>query len=195
MIVPYTANVEGVPTATETGCRGLMAVPETGRVTPYEYSHTNGYYSAWFLNGTFPDGSSWHFGGEPGEMTPYYGGVNYGSSFFAYDAMDGYRSDYDTLRAGFERLNFSMFSNYDLNDNVTLYFDTFHNGFFSFDYGNTSSYPYSTWALSGDQSFAPEFNFDHPYLTQELLQILTFVAQQPQSSLKLFVLKIFDILY
>ena len=173
MIVPYTANVEGNPTATATGCVGLMAVPETGRVTPYEYSFTEGYYgSSWFYNGTFPDGTSWHFGGAPGEMTPYYTGVNYGSSFFAFDAMDGYREDYDTLRAGFERLNFSMFSNYDLNDNVTLYFDTFHNGFFSFDYGNESSYPYSTWALSGDQSFAPEFFSDNPYLTQSSVDYL-----------------------
>ena len=173
MIVPYTANVEGNPTATATGCVGLMAVPETGRVTPYEYSFTEGYYgSSWFYNGTFPDGTSWHFGGAPGEMTPYYTGVNYGSSFFAFDAMDGYREDYDTLRAGFERLNFSMFSNYDLNDNVTLYFDTFHNGFFSFDYGNESGYPYSTWALSGDQSFAPEFFSDNPYLTQSSVDYL-----------------------
>ena len=69
------------------------------------------------------------------------------SDLYASIAMDAYRSDFNTLRAGFERLNFSMFSNYDVNDNMTIYFDVFHNGFFSFDYGNTSGYPYSTWAF------------------------------------------------
>jgi len=171
MIVPFTANVEGNPRETSTGCIGIVAVPETGRVTPYEYSFADGVNGIWYFDGQFPDGTSWHFG-EIGEMMPYNTGVNYGSSFFSFDSMDGYREDYDTLRAGFERLNFSMFSNYDLNDNVTLYFDTFHNGFFSFDYGNESSYPYSTWALSGNQSFTPEFASDHPYLTQNSIDYL-----------------------
>ena len=171
MVVPFTANVEGNPRITETGCIGLVAIPETGRVTPYEYSYADGVNGIWYFDGQFPDGTSWHFG-EIGEMMPYNTGVNYGSSFFSFDSMDAYREDYDTLRAGFERLNFSMFSNYDLNDNVTLYFDTFHNGFFSFDYGNESDHPYSTAALSLPQSFTPEFASDHPYLTQNSVDYL-----------------------
>ena len=82
--------------------------------------------------------------------------------------MDAYRSDFNTLRAGFERLNFSMFSNYDVNDNMTVYFDVFHNGFFSFDYGNTSGYPYSTWAFGSGQDFPPTIGIDNPFLTQNL---------------------------
>ena len=160
MVVPYSANVTGTPQVTQTGCIGLSAIPETGRATLYDYSFMNGANGIWYFDGQWPDGTSWHFGGEPGELTPYDAGINYGSSFFGFDAMDAYRGDFDTLRAGFERLNFSMFSNYDINDNMTLYFDVFHNGFFSFDNGNTSGYPYSTWAFGSGQDFPPTISID-----------------------------------
>ena len=42
MVVPYTANVEGNPQVTQTGCIGLSAIPETGRATLYDYSFKNG---------------------------------------------------------------------------------------------------------------------------------------------------------
>ena len=171
MVVPYTANVEGNPQVTQTGCIGLSAIPETGRATLYDYSFKNGANGIWYFDGQWPDGTSWHFG-DIGDLQPYYDGINYGSSFFGFDAMDAYRSDFNTLRAGFERLNFSMFSNYDVNDNMTVYFDVFHNGFFSFDYGNTSGYPYSTWAFGSGQDFPPTIGIDNPFLTQNSVDIM-----------------------
>ena len=171
MVVPYTANVEGNPQVTQTGCIGLSAIPETGRATLYDYSFKNGANGIWYFDGQWPDGTSWHFG-DIGDLQPYYDGINYGSSFFGFDAMDAYRSDFNTLRAGFERLNFSMFSNYDVNDNMTVYFDVFHNGFFSFDYGNTSGYPYSTWAFGSGQDFPPTIVIDNPFLTQNSVDIM-----------------------
>jgi outer membrane receptor protein involved in Fe transport len=171
MVVPYTANVEGNPQVTQTGCIGLSAIPETGRATLYDYSFKNGANGIWYFDGQWPDGTSWHFG-DVGDLQPYYDGINYGSSFFGFDAMDAYRSDFNTLRAGFERLNFSMFSNYDVNDNMTVYFDVFHNGFFSFDYGNTSGYPYSTWAFGSGQDFPPTIGIDNPFLTQNSVDIM-----------------------
>ena len=171
MVVPYTANVEGNPQVTQTGCIGLSAIPETGRATLYDYSFKNGANGIWYFDGQWPDGTSWHFG-DIGDLQPYYDGINYGSSFFGFDAMDAYRSDFNTLRAGFERLNFSMFSNYDVNDNMTIYFDVFHNGFFSFDYGNTSGYPYSTWAFGSGQDFPPTIGIDNPFLTQNSVDIM-----------------------
>ena len=65
-----------------------------------------------------------------------------------------------------------MFSNYDVNDNMTVYFDVFHNGFFSFDYGNTSGYPYSTWAFGSGQDFPPTIGIDNPFLTQNSVDIM-----------------------
>ena len=171
MVVPYTANVEGNPQVTQTGCIGLSAIPETGKATLYDYSFKNGTYGIWYFDGAWPDGTQWHFG-DIGDLQPYYDGISYGSSFFGFDAMDAYRSDFNTLRAGFERLNFSMFSNYDVNDNMTIYFDVFHNGFFSFDYGNTSGYPYSTWAFGSGQDFPPTISIDNPFLTQNSVDIM-----------------------
>ena len=171
MVVPYTANVELDPQVTTTGCIGLSAIPETGKATIYDYSFKNGTYGSWFLDGAWPDGKSYHFG-DIGDLQLYNDGVNYGSAFFGFDAMDAYREDFDTLRAGFERLNFSMFSNYDVNDNMTVYFDVFHNGFFSFDYGNEASYPYSTWAFGSGQDFPPTISIDNPYLTQNSVDIM-----------------------
>ena len=118
MVVPYTANVEGNPQVSQRNCITLAAVPETGRATLYDYSFKNGTNGIWYLDGQWPDGTSWHFGGI-GDLQPYDDGINYGSSFFGIDGQDAYRNDFDTLRAGFERLNFSMFSNYDVKDNMT----------------------------------------------------------------------------
>ena len=59
-----------------------------------------------------------------------------------------------------------MFANYDLGDNARLYFDVFQNRFFSFDYGNQSGYPYSTFAFGPGQDFPPFIGIDNPYLTQ-----------------------------
>ena len=171
MVVPYTANVEGNPQVSQRNCITLAAVPESGRATIYDYSFKNGTNGIWYFDGQWPDGTSWHFG-DIGDLQPYDDGINYGSSFFGIDGQDAYRNDFDTLRAGFERLNFSLFSNYDLNDNMTLYFDVFHNGFFSFDYGNTSGYPYSTWAFGSGQDFPPEIFVDNPYLTQNSVDIM-----------------------
>ena len=171
MVVPYTANVEGNPQVSQTNCITLAAVPETGRATIYDYSFKNGTNGIWYFDGQWPDGTSWHFG-DIGDLQPYDDGINYGNSFFGIDGQDAYRNDFDTLRAGFERLNFSLFTNYDLNDNMTLYFDVFHNGFFSFDYGNTSSYPYSTWAFGSGQDMVPEVFADNPYLTQNSVDIM-----------------------
>ena len=167
MVVPYTANVEGNPQVSQRNCITLAAVPESGRATLYDYSFKNGTNGIWYLDGQWPDGTSWHFGGI-GDLQPYDDGINYGSSFFGIDGQDAYRNDFDTLRAGFERLNFSMFSNYDVNDNMTIYFDVFHNGFFSFDYGNTSGYPYSTWIFAPGQDMPPIIDITNPYLTQTL---------------------------
>ena len=172
MVVPYTANVEGNPQVSQTNCRTLAAVPETGRATLYDYSFKNGTYGLWYYDGQWPDGTSWHFGGAPGDLTPYDDGINYGSPYFGIDGQDAFRNDYDTLRAGFERLNFSMFSNYDVNDNMTIYFDVFHNGFFSFDYGATSSYPYSTWLFGPGQDFPPIIDITNPYLTQGSVDLM-----------------------
>ena len=173
MVVPYTANINGVPEVTQTGCIGLSAIPETGKASAYEYSFKAGTYGAWFYDGALgSDNQMWHFGGAPGDLVPYNDGINYGSSFFGFDNPAGFREDYNTLRAGFERLNFSMFSNYDVNDNMTVYFDVFHNGFFSFDYGNESGYPYSTYAFGSGQDFPPTIGIDNPYLTQNSVDIL-----------------------
>ena len=171
MVVPYTANVEGNPQVSQRNCITLAAVPETGRATLYDYSFKNGTNGIWYLDGQWPDGTSWHFGGI-GDLQPYDDGINYGSSFFGIDGQDAYRNDFDTLRAGFERLNFSMFSNYDVNDNMTIYFDVFHNGFFSFDYGNTSGYPYSTWIFAPGQDMPPIIDITNPYLTQNSVDIM-----------------------
>ena len=171
MVVPYTANVEGNPQVSQSNCITLAAVPETGRATIYDYSFKNGTNGIWYFDGQWPDGTSWHFG-DIGDLQPYDDGINYGNSFFGIDGQDAYRNDFDTLRAGFERLNFSLFTNYDLNDNMTLYFDVFHNGFFSFDYGNTSGYPYSTWAFGSGQDMVPEVFADNPYLTQNSVDIM-----------------------
>ena len=65
-----------------------------------------------------------------------------------------------------------MFSNYDVNDNMTIYFDVFHNGFFSFDYGNTSGYPYSTWIFAPGQDMPPIIDITNPYLTQNSVDIM-----------------------
>ncbi|GIR09197.1 MAG: hypothetical protein CM15mP19_09930 [Gammaproteobacteria bacterium] len=66
------------------------------------------YFGYWPYDGAFPDGTYWHFGGI-GDLTPYDPGIYYGNAFFSYDGDDGYRGDFNTYRAGFERLNFSMF--------------------------------------------------------------------------------------
>ena len=171
MVVPYTANVEGNPQVSERNCITLAAVPESGRATLYDYSFKNGTNGVWYLDGQWPDGTSWHFGGI-GDLQPYDDGINYGSSFFGIDGQDAFRDDFDTLRAGFERLNFSMFSNYDVNDNMTIYFDVFHNGFFSFDYGNDSAYPYSTWIFAPGQDMPPIIDITNPYLTQNSVDIM-----------------------
>ena len=171
MVVPYTANVEGNPQVSQRNCITLAAVPETGRATLYDYSFKNGTNGIWYFDGQWPDGTSWHFG-DIGDLQPYDDGINYGSSFFGIDGQDAYRNDFDTLRAGFERLNFSMFSNYDVNENMTLYFDVFHNGFFSFDYGNTSGYPYSTWIFAPGQDMPPIIDITNPYLTQNSVDIM-----------------------
>ena len=73
----------------------VKTIPETGRATLYDYSFKNGTNGIWYFDGQWPDGTSWHFGGAPGELTPYDDGVSYGSSFFGFDAMDAYRGDYD----------------------------------------------------------------------------------------------------
>ena len=171
MVVPYTANVEGNPQVSQRNCITLAAVPETGRATLYDYSFKNGTNGIWYFDGQWPDGTSWHFG-DIGDLQPYDDGINYGSSFFGIDGQDAYRNDFDTLRAGFERLNFSMFSNYDVNENMTLYFDVFHNGFFSFDYVNTSGYPYSTWIFAPGQDMPPIIDITNPYLTQNSVDIM-----------------------
>ena len=171
MVVPYTANVEGNPQVSQRNCITLAAVPESGRATLYDYSFKNGTNGIWYLDGQWPDGTSWHFGGI-GDLQPYDDGINYGSSFFGIDGQDAYRDDFNTLRAGFERLNFSMFSNYDVNDNMTIYFDGFHNGFFSFDYCNTSGYPYSTWIFAPGQDMPPIIDITNPYLTQNSVDIM-----------------------
>ena len=81
MVVPYTANVEGVPQVTQSGCRGLSAVPETGKAMAYEYSFKAGTYGLWYYDGALgSDNQMYHFGGEPGDLVPYNDGINYGSS-------------------------------------------------------------------------------------------------------------------
>ena len=157
---------------TERGCVTLSAIPESGKAHVYKYSFSPGYYGIWYYDGAFPDGSTWHFG-APGDLQPYDGGIYYGNGFFSYDGQDGYRGDFNTYRAGFERLNFSMFANYDLSDNVRMYFDVFQNGFFSFDYGNQSGYPYSTYAFGDGQDFPPFIAIDNPFLTQNSVDIMT----------------------
>ena len=55
---------------------------------------------------------------------------------------------------------------------MTIYFDVFHNGFFSFDYGNTSAYPYSTWIFAPGQDMPPIIDITNPYLTQNSVDIM-----------------------
>ena len=157
---------------TEFGCVTLSAVPESGKASVYEYSLAGGYFGYWPYDGAFPDGTYWHFGGI-GDLTPYDPGIYYGNAFFSYDGDDGYRGDFNTYRAGFERLNFSMFANYDVGENARLYFDVFQNRFFSFDYGNQSGYPYSTYAFGPGQDFPPFIGIDNPYLTQGSRDIMS----------------------
>ena len=76
MVVPYTANVEGNPQVSQRNCITLAAVPETGRATLYDYSFKNGTNGIWYLDGQWPDGTSWHFGGI-GDLQPYDDGINY----------------------------------------------------------------------------------------------------------------------
>ena len=166
--VPSDYGPQGV---TEFGCVTLSAIPESGKASVYEYSFAPGYIGAWFYDGGFPDGSYWHFGGI-GDLQPYDPGIYYGNAFFSYDGQDGYRGDFNTYRAGFERLNFSLFANYDLGDNARLYFDVFQNQFYAFDYGNDSGYPYSTYAFGSGQDFTPYIAIDNPFLTQNSRDVM-----------------------
>ena len=156
---------------TEFGCVTLSAIPESGKASVYEYSFAPGYIGAWFYDGAMPDGTYLHFG-APGDLQPYDPGIYYGNGFFSYDGQDGYRGDFNTYRAGFERKNFSLFANYDLSDNARIYFDVFQNNFFSFDYGNQSGYPYSTYAFGAGQDFPPFIGIDNPFLTQNSRDIM-----------------------
>ena len=157
---------------TEFGCFTLSAVPESGRATLLsEISLVPGTVGSCLFDGCWSDGTNWHFGGI-GDLQPYNPGLNYGNAFFTYDGDDGYREDFDTYRAGFERINFSLFSNYDLSDNARVYLNVFQNRFFSFDYGNESSYPYSTYLFAPGQDTPVWIANDNPYLTANSVEIM-----------------------
>jgi len=165
-------NPGGQAGVTEFGCVTLSAVPESGRATLLsELSLVPGTFGSCLFDGCWSDGSNWHFGGV-GDLQPYNPGLNYGNAFFTYDGDDGYRGDFDTYRAGFERLNFSLFSNYDLNDNARVYLNVFQNRFFSFDYGNSSGYPYSTYLFAPGQDTPVWIGNDNPYLTANSQQVM-----------------------
>ena len=163
---------DGLSGTTQTGCRGLAAVPRSGRATLItELSHVPGTYGSCAFDGCWTDGSDWHFGGI-GDLQPFEAGLNYGSPFFTYDGEQIYRGDFDTFRAGFERLNFSLFSNYDVNDNTRIYLNVFKNSFFSFDYGNDSGHPYSVWLFAPGQDTPVYIANDNPYLTQNSVEVM-----------------------
>ena len=171
--VPYAARYGSFngETVAPHGCVTLSTLPETGRASPYELALSATYASSAFY-GKWPDGNHYHFTG-PGDLGLFNVGIPYGNAFFAIDSDDGFRGDYDTFRAGFERLNFSMFSTYDITDNLELYLDVYKNGFFAFDYGNQSGYPYSTYVFAPGQDTPVYIGIDNPYLTANSRDIMS----------------------
>ncbi len=171
--VPYAVrngSFNGRTKIDKTGCITLSTLPETGRATPYETAlsatfATNPFYGIW------PDGNHYHFVGS-GDLGVYDVGIPYGNAFFAFESDDGFRGDYNTYRAGFERLNFSIFSTYDITDSVRMYLDVYKNGFYASDFGNQSGYPYSTYVFAPGQDTPIYIGIDNPYLTANSRNIM-----------------------
>ena len=166
-------NPNGDAGITEFGCTTLAAAPLSGRATTLtEIATVPGTFNNCLFDGCWADGTNWHFGGI-GDLQPFNPGLNYGNQFFTYDGDDGFRENYNTYRSGFERTNFSLFSNYDLNDNARVYLNVFQNRFFSFDYGGEFNHMYSTYGFAAPQQKPVWVANDNPFLTANSVQIMS----------------------
>ena len=171
----YMAPGSVVPTSgglrTETGCVNLTGLPFSGLLSILPYPFV-GYYGYWAYDGALgPDGVRYHFA-QPGDLAPQDMGIPYGNALFTFDGSSENRDFNDLYRPGFERQNFSMFANYDLNDNVSLYFNAVANTFFATDYGQGNN-PYSYWGFSPGIYSPVYIPIDYPYLTQGSRDILS----------------------
>ena len=147
---PGTRNPRGNGTVVDNPCTTLGYLPFEGRI--FINDLTNGFSSR-------VGGKGWAFddNGDPFEIDF---GTDYGSGFFNWggNLRPGY-GDNQNYRSGYTRDNLSLFTTYEVVENVRFFMDFYRNKVNSFQYGDTTSGPYS---YHGFASGSPVDFYYHP---------------------------------
>lgn len=152
-----TRNPRGTGTIDQEPCTTLGYLPFEGR------AFTMGM-------GSKIGGKAWAFdqNGDPFEIDF---GTDYGSGFFNWggNLLPGY-GDNQTYRSGYDRTNVSVFTTYEITDNVKFFMDVYRNKVNAFENGDATAGPYSYYGFSYgspiDFYYHPvTIERDNPYVT------------------------------